>query len=81
MRDIDETEFNSVFKTGLSLATIVGLNGGKFLWAIDWFIMKDSIQFKGKFEAWNEDVEFTIDGIFPVEVKFDGRIENGELFG
>jgi hypothetical protein len=40
--------------------------------------MEDAIQFKSEFEAWKEDVEFSIDGVFSVEVEFEVWVKSGE---
>lgn len=78
-RHIDKAEFNASFDTGLCFAGIVSLDGCEFFRSIDRFVVKDAVEFKGKTEMWYEDVEFSIDGVFPVEMEFDGRIENREL--
>jgi len=59
-----------VFETGLCFSRVIGLYRCEFVFAVNGFIVKDAIQFKGEFEGWNEDVKFTIDGIFTVEMEF-----------
>lgn len=66
-----------MFKTCLCFPCVIGLYGCKFFRSIDGFIMEDTIEFKGKFERRDVDVEFAVDGVFAVEVKLKGRVKLG----
>ena len=78
---INNAEFDVVFGTGEHLAVVIGLHGCEFVRAVDWFVVEDAVEFKGEFERRNIDVEFTVNGIFAVEVKFERGVESGKFGG
>ncbi len=78
-RNVNDAEFNTSFKAGLGFAVVVVLNGSKFVFAVDGFVVEDTIQLEGEFERRDVDVEFSIDGVFTVEVEIKCRVELGKL--
>jgi hypothetical protein len=80
-RDVEDTEFDSEFGAGEHLPMVIGLHGGEFFRAVDWLIVKDAVQLKGELQRRDVDVEFSVDGVLAVEVKFKVREKKDELFG
>ena len=81
MGNVDNAEVDAMFEAGLRFAVVIGLHGCEFVRAVDWFVVEDAVEFKGEFERRNIDVEFTVNGIFAVEVKFERGVESGKFGG
>jgi len=59
---------------------VIGPDSVEFVLTVDGLVVIDAIQFKGKSERRDKDVEFGLDGVFPVEVNLKVWVEGGELF-
>ena len=70
-----------MFDAGLNFPSVIGLHLGKLLRAEDRLIVKDAVEFKGKLERRDVDVEFSVDSVFSIEVKLKGGIEFGKFHG
>lgn len=70
-----------MFEAGLGFSSIIVLDRGQLIGAVDWFVVEDTIELEGEFERGDVDVEFSVDGVFTVEVELKGWIEYRKLFG